>query len=143
MSANDMAEKLARRLRDIMGEFNDDCVGVEILVRQLADYRRAHLAQPAQSVDVAAKDAEIERLTRGNIGYAQENVNLIGREHIALKRAEFAESRLAAADALLRDIRDWDVAQALGPTREKTLFALPIKLRSRLAKHLQGAGDEA
>ena len=62
MSANDMAEKLARRLRDIMGEFNDDCVGVEILVRQLADYRRAHLAQPAQSVDVEKVREVITRL---------------------------------------------------------------------------------
>lgn len=52
-----------------------------------------------------SQEAEIDRLTRGNIGYAQDNVNLIGREHIALKRAESAESRLAAANALLRLMR--------------------------------------
>ena len=51
-------------------------------------------------VEPTAERAEIARLTRGNIGYAQENVNLIGREHVALKRAELAESRLAVANAL-------------------------------------------
>lgn len=58
------------------------------------------------------------------------------------QRAELAESRLAAADALLRQIKDWDVARSLQPTREETLFAIPFELRTRVAAHLQGAGDE-
>lgn len=66
MSANNMAEKLARRLRDIMGEFNDDRVGVEILVRQLADYRRAHLTQPAQLVDAEKVREVIARVAADN-----------------------------------------------------------------------------
>ena len=104
-----------------------------------------------------SQEAEIERLRsvhRWNIEKSGGNLMVCRDNHnkgeaceweifVPVGRAEKSESRLAAANALLRDIRDWDVAQALGPTREKTLFALPIKLRSRLAKHLQGAGDEA
>lgn len=60
MIAVPLAAQLARRLRNIMGEFNDDEVGVEILVLQLTDYRRAHLTQPAQSVDIEAIREVIE-----------------------------------------------------------------------------------
>jgi uncharacterized protein (UPF0147 family) len=51
---HNMAEQLARRIRGVLGEFNDDDKGVETLVRELAEHRRAQLAQPAQAVDVGA-----------------------------------------------------------------------------------------
>jgi len=47
-----------------------------------------------------------------------------------------AESRLAAADALLRDIKDWDVNQAQG-----TYLMVPLNLRKRIQAHLSENAD--
>lgn len=52
--------QLAHRMRVALGEFDDTNRDLEGLVRELAEFKRTHLTQPAQSV--AAKDAEIERL---------------------------------------------------------------------------------
>lgn len=38
-------------------------------------------------------------------------------------------------EALLRDIKAWDLASALDPKRE-SLFALPLDLRQRITAHL-------
>jgi hypothetical protein len=45
-------EMVVRRMRDALGEFNNDELPVLALVQALAAYRRSHRAQPAQAVDV-------------------------------------------------------------------------------------------
>lgn len=60
------------------------------------------------------------------------------RAHLLSQDAEIErlESRLAAADALLRDIKDWDVNQAQG-----TYLMVPLNLRKRIQAHLSENAD--
>lgn len=51
MNNHDMANQLARRIRNVLGEFNDDDKGVETLVRELAEQRRTTPRQPAARAD--------------------------------------------------------------------------------------------
>jgi hypothetical protein len=51
-----------------------------------------------------------------------------------LSHGEFAE-RLERAEALLRDIKAWDVGSF---QNRKTLFALPLAIRQRITAHLGG-----
>jgi hypothetical protein len=53
----DLYAQLAYRMRESLGEFSDPNKGLETLVRELAAFKRAHLAQPAQAVDVGYDDA--------------------------------------------------------------------------------------
>lgn len=60
-----------------------------------------------------------------------EIADLIGKRDFLLRHYNLAESRLAAANALLRDIKDWDVNQAQG-----TYLMVPLNLRKRIQAHL-------
>ena len=73
-----------------------------------------------------------------------ENASKHAADDCMAKDAEIArlQSRLAAADALLRDIKAWDVTRALQPTREETLFAIPHELRVRITVHLSENGND-
>lgn len=65
-----------------------------------------------------------------------EIADLIGKRDFLLHHYNLAESRLAAADALLRDIKDWDVNQAQG-----TYLMVPLNLRKRIQAHLSENAD--
>ena len=60
------------------------------------------------------------------------------RAHLLSQEAEIErlQSRLAAANALLRDIKDWDVNQAQG-----TCLMVPLNLRKRIQAHLSENAD--
>ena len=99
---------------------------------------RAHLSRPAQAVDVDALAQEIRRVDGNHslgagalaealmpfITRARDWAELSGRNE---RRADLAESRLAAANALLREIYD---------------YGENMDLHERIKAHLQGAGDE-
>jgi len=78
-----------------------------------------------------SQDAEIERLN----GLWKMMTKLAVKKDGQIKDAE---SRLAAANAPLRDIKDWGVDAAQG-----ACLMVPHSLRSRIQSHLQGADDEA
>lgn len=65
-----------------------------------------------------------------------EIADLIGKRDFLLRHYNLAESRLAAANALLRDIKDWDVNQAQG-----TYLMVPLNLRKRIQAHLSENAD--
>lgn len=65
-----------------------------------------------------------------------EIADLIGKRDFLLRHYNLAESRLAAADALLRDIKDWDVNQAQG-----AYLMVPLNLRKRIQAHLSENAD--
>ena len=65
-----------------------------------------------------------------------EIADLIGKRDFLLRHYNLAESRLAAANALLRDIKDWDVNQAQG-----TCLMVPLNLRKRIQAHLSENAD--
>lgn len=58
------------------------------------------------------------------------------RADVLRLRIESAESRLAVANALLRDIKDWDVNQAQG-----AYLMVPLNLRKRIQAHLSENAD--
>jgi hypothetical protein len=89
------------------------------------------------SAHMLSQDAKIEQLRL----IANVNGDWTLKYSQMKERAELAESRLAAANALLRDIRDWDVASADSAIhRGKTpIFALPLLIRESLQAYLQGA----
>jgi len=69
------------------------------------------------------------------LSQAAEIERLIGRA-VPLVEWQLMESRLAAANALLRDIKDWDVNQAQG-----TYLMVPLNLRKRIQAHLSENAD--
>lgn len=80
-------------------------------------------AMSVATAHLLIQDAEIERLQSGLAKHVNRVCDL--------------QSSLAAADALLRDIKNWDVDAAQG-----TCLMVPHSLRSRIQAHLQGAGNE-
>lgn len=97
-----------------------------------------------QNVEDALKlmDGCISTLPEGNkrdwqtihahlLSQEAEIADLIGKRDFLLRHYNLAESRLAAANALLRDIKDWDVNQAQG-----TYLMVPLNLRKRIQVHL-------
>lgn len=58
----DLYAQLAYRMRVALGEFNDPNRDLEGLVRGLVEFKRAHLTQSAQSVDVEKVREVIARL---------------------------------------------------------------------------------
>ena len=99
-----------RSMVDLRGEVPN---GEEVQLLRIAELQEQLAAQPAQSVDVAAKDAEL-----ASSHAAELRLSI---------RADLAESRLAAANALLREI---------GKMADGTLC-------DEVRDYLQGAGDEA
>jgi hypothetical protein len=78
--------------------------------------------------ELLAMDAEIDRLTKWSEQLS--GMKFSDRMHAALKsRAEIAESRLAAADALLRELGEWDLMN--------TPAAIAIQLDRKIETYLQ------
>ena len=115
---------LPQPVQDAVDSADNDC-GLELtyLTRDEWQTIRAHLL---------SQEAEIDRLQH-DLSDADERSALRSRERTeAVMRAELAESRLAAANALPRDIAGCQWFNREAPATVELINA-----------HLQGAGNEA
>jgi hypothetical protein len=90
-------------------------------------------------------DADVETLVKALRDQEAEIARLISESSQHFVRArEWAErsgqqeARAEQAEALLRDIKAWDVGSFQA---RKTLFALPLDIRARITAHLGGENN--